>query len=275
MLHENPLMIDIDVEQWGNLHQRFLRSTKEKRRIIVIHENGHILKFVHSDRSKWINKTIARINDPHQDARRIFADNRETTDLVLVLNRIALEKYFAEIQESWSSDEDLDEYVYRMYSRLGEYANDIVTYPTPARDTLGLRWTLAATYPEAKALVEKYVAPNSTAVLAIFLGNSIWASLVLGFDEKRKLKLITTLDKSEMGGDWRQEYHEVVKSVDNRFWKCSVALFMDRDAMEVLLKSHDWLRTLQDLVGKGSLVVDPVPETLQQELSWKKLHPLN
>jgi hypothetical protein len=275
MLHENPLMIDIDVEQWSNLHQRFLRSTKAKERIIVIHENGHILKFVHSNKSKQATKTIARINDPQEDARRIYEDNRETTELVLVLNRKGVERYFAEIQESWSADEDLDEYVYRMYSRLGDYANDIVTYPTSANHTLGLRWTLATTYPEAKTLVEKYVAPNSTALLVILQGNTIWASLLLGFDERRKLKLITTVDRSEIKQDWKEEYREIVKSVENRFWRCSIALFMEKDAMEALLKSRDQMGTLKELAAKGSLVIDPVPETLQQELSWRRLHPIN
>ncbi len=46
MLHENPQMLDIDVDHWRNLQDLFLESAKEKRRIIVIHEAGEVLKLV-------------------------------------------------------------------------------------------------------------------------------------------------------------------------------------------------------------------------------------
>ena len=40
MLHENPLMLDIDVDHWRNLQALLLDSAKERRRIVVIHEDG-------------------------------------------------------------------------------------------------------------------------------------------------------------------------------------------------------------------------------------------
>jgi hypothetical protein len=45
MLHANPLMADIG--HWRNLQSLLLESAKEKRRTVVIHENGEILKFAH------------------------------------------------------------------------------------------------------------------------------------------------------------------------------------------------------------------------------------
>jgi len=266
MLHENPLMIDIDVDQWRNLHERFLKSVKGRKRIIVIHEDGEILKFIHADKEDII-KTIDKVIDPRRDAKKVYEDNMSKTDLVLMLERKAVERFFAEIQDSWSAEEDLDEYVYRMYSKLDEYKDEIVTHPGPARENLGLRWRLTISYPQVKKLVQRYIPPNSVVVVGVFENsNSIWGSLVLGFDEKRKIKLITTIDKSQVTRNWKEEYKQVVRWVEEKFWKCSLGLFMDRCDMETVLESDSKLEALKDLIEEGKLIAYPVPEVLQQQL---------
>jgi len=266
MLHENPLMIDIDVDQWRNLHDRFLESAKEKRRIIVIHEGGEILKFVHSN-GEDVTKTIDKVTDPQIDVKKVYEDNKEKADFVLMLDRKAVERFFAEIQDSWSAREDLDEYVYRMYVKLDEYKDGIVTYPGPARKNLGLRWRLSISYPQVKELVQRYIPPNSVVVVGIFENsNLIWGSLVLGFDEERKIKLITTIDKSQVIRDWKEEYKKFVKWVEEKFWKCSLGLFMDRGSVEMILESDKRLNTIRDLIRTGKLIAYPVPETLKQQL---------
>lgn len=273
MLHENPLMIDIDVDQWRNLHERFLTSAKEKKRIIIIHEGGEILKFIHSD-GKDVIKTINKVINPQRDAKKVYDDNKGKADFVLVLERKAVERFFAGIQDSWSAEEDLDEYVYRMYSKLDEYKDEIVTYPGPARENLGLRWRLTMSYPQVKEVVQRYIPPNSVLVVGIFENsNLIWGSLVLGFDEKRKIKLITTIDKSQVTRDWKEEYKQVVRWVEEKFWKCSLGLFMDRDSVETILESGK-LETLRDLIRGGKLIAYPVPEILRQQLAWLNLHPI-
>ena len=135
MLHKNPLMVDIDVEHWRNLQELVLESGKEKRRIILIHENGELQKFVHSDREE-ILKSIEKITDPQKDAERVFNDNRGKTDFVMVLERRAVEQFFAEVQDSWRADEDLDEYVYRMVVKLDEIPKESSPILAPPRRIL-------------------------------------------------------------------------------------------------------------------------------------------
>ena len=89
MLHENPLMADIDVDHWRNLQSLLLESAKEKRRIIVIHENGKILKFAHSAKAAVV-RPISVITDAHKDAEAIYDANVATTDLVVVIERAGL-----------------------------------------------------------------------------------------------------------------------------------------------------------------------------------------
>jgi hypothetical protein len=274
MLHENPLMLDIDVDQWRNLHETFLTSARRKKRIIIIHDGGVVLKFIHSH-GEDIVKTINKITDPKRDAKKVYEDNKGKADFVLVLERKAVEHYFAEIQDSWRADEDLDEYIYRMYSKLDECKDGIVTYPEQARKTLGLRWRLAISYPQFKEVIQRYLSPNSVVVIGVFEKNIVWESLVLGFDEKMKLKLITTIDKSLVTRDWKEECKQVVKWVEKKLWKCSLGLFIDRENMETILKSEDRLRTLKDLIEEGKVIVTPTSETLHQQLAWLKLHPIS
>jgi hypothetical protein len=244
----------------------FLESAKEKKRIIMIREGEKILKFVHSH-GEEIVKSINEIAAPQDDARRVYEDNKEKADFVLLVDRRGVERYFGEVQDSWNADEDLDEYVYRMYSKLDEFRDEIVTYPGPARKTLGLRWRLAMSYPQAKEFVEKYIPSNSVVVIGIFEDRGlIWGSLVLGFDEKGKIKLITTLEKSMVTEDWKKEYKHIIKSVEEKFMKCSLGFFVKKGDMEMILKSGTKLETIRGLSREGKAVVYPMPEMLQRQL---------
>jgi hypothetical protein len=266
MLHDHPLITDIDIDQWRNIHEMFLESAKEKRRIIIIREDEKILKFVHSH-GEEIVKSVNTITNPQVDARKVHKDNKGKADFVLLVDRKGVERYFAEVQDSWNADEDLDEYVYRMYSRLDEYEDEIVTYPGPARKTLGLRWKLAMSYPQVKELVKKHIPSNSVVVIGIFKdSNLIWASLILGFDEKGKIKLITTVEKSKIKKDWKKEYKNIIKSVEEKFWKCSLGIFVDKENMDTILKSRAKLGTIRGLAKESKLILYPIPETLQRQL---------
>jgi sulfite reductase beta subunit-like hemoprotein len=259
-------MTDIDVDQWKKVQEMFLESSKEKKRIIMIRESQEILKFVHSDREEIV-KSIHKITNPQEDARKVYEDNKERTDFVLLVDRKGVERFFGEVQESWNPDEDLDEYVYKMYAKLDEYKDEIVTYPGPARKTLGLRWKLAMSYPQAKKFVNKYIPRDSVVVIAIFEdSNLIWGSLVLGFDDKGKITLITTIEKSKIAEDWKKEYKNIIKWAEEKFNKCSLGLFVDKRSMEMILKSRGKLATIRGLSREGKAIVYPIPELLQCQL---------
>lgn len=263
MLHQNPLMADIDVDHWRNLQALLLESAKEKRRIVVIHEDGELLKFVHSERAEIV-RSVERITRPSADAETIYRANANQTDFVLVLERRAVERLFAEVQDSWRADEDLDVYVHRMYTRLGADPEGIATYPGPPGSTLGLQWRVGARYEEVIAAVERYVPPSSTIVFGIFAGDALWAALVLGFDADHRITLITTADPSELsaGGGWKAAAKELTAWVDRKYPACSLGLFTDIESAKLFLASKDKLATLRELSRKGGLLADPVPKSL-------------
>ncbi|HEY9663023.1 MAG TPA: hypothetical protein V6C65_31650 [Allocoleopsis sp.] len=268
MLHAYPLMADIDVNHWRNLQSLLLESAKGKRRIILIHENGELLKFVHSRREE-INRTVDRVDNPHEVAKKVYHDNEGKADFVVVFERNAVDRYTAKFQDTWKVNEDLDEFVHRQYTMIDEFADGIVTYPRPARETLGLQWRVGASYDEIKAAVNQLVQPDSTVVFGIFENDALWATLVLHFDADRRVNVITTVDPSELTAKQGRDAiaKEVVAWVNRKYPHCSIGLFTDLDSARNLISSRDKAATLRNLAEQGKLIADPFPGSLTRSFA--------
>lgn len=262
MLHENPLMLDIDVDHWRNLQALLLDSAKGRRRIVVIHEDGEIHKFVHSHGTP-IRRTVERIDRPRADAERIYEDNAAQVDFVAVFERRAFDEYFGRFQATWRPDEDLDAFVHRTYELLDEYPDGMVTFPGPARETLGLQWRLGASYEQVKAAVERFVTPESTVVLGIFDGDALWATLVLHFDADLRADVVTTADPSLLSAQGREAIaEEIVTWASGRYGPCSLGLFTSLAGARAFLETDEKQALLRALAAKGDLIADPVPDIL-------------
>lgn len=268
MLHAYPLMADIDVNHWRNLQSLLLESAKGKRRIILIHENGELLKFVHSRREE-INRTVDRVDNPHEVAKKVYHDNEGKADFVAVFERNAVDRYTAKFQDTWKVNEDLDEFVHRQYTMIDEFTDGIVTYPRPARETLGLQWRIGASYDEIKAAVNQLVQPDSTVVFGIFENDALWATLVLHFDADRRVNVITTVDPSELTAKQGRDAiaKEVVAWVNRKYPHCSIGLFTDLDSARSLISSRDKAVTLRNLAEQGKLIADPFPGSLTRSFA--------
>lgn len=267
MLHQNPLMNDIDVNHWRNLQVLFLESAKQKRRIIMIHENGKLLKFVHSHREEIV-RNVDRVDQPRAVAETVYRANTGKVDFVAVFERRAFDQYFGRVQDTWRADEDLDEYVHRMYAMIDEYPDGLVTYPGPASAVLGLQWRLGATYEEVKAVVSQLPA-DSTAVFGVFDGNELWTTLVLGFDGDRRAKVATTVDPSQLASATTRKdiARNVVDWTNRRYPRCSLGLFMGRESARAFLSSRDKKQALGEIMAKNDLIADPVPTSLAGALT--------
>jgi hypothetical protein len=263
MLHEDPLMLDIDVDHWRNLQSLILDSAKGRRRIVVLHEDAEILKFVHSEREPVV-RTVERVEDPHAVAERVYRDNADRVDFVAVFERRAFDEYCGRFQGTWRADEDLDAFVHRTYELIDEYRDGLVTHPGPARGVLGLQWRLGATYDQVTRAVERYVPPGSTVVFGIFDGDALWATLVLGFDADLRAGVVTTVDTSLLTAERGRETiaEDVVAWVEGRYGPCSLGLFTSRDGARSFLDAEDKLAALLDLRENGDLIADPVPTAL-------------
>ncbi len=263
MLHAYPWMADIDVNHWRNLQYLILDSAKQKRRIILIHENGELLKFVHSQRAEIV-RTVSRVDDPRAVAEQVYRDNPGKADFVAVFERRAADRYFAQFQDTWQADEDLDAFVHRQYALMDEYPDGIVTYPGPARTQLGMQWRVGASYEQVLAAASRFVPPSSTVIFGIFEGDSLWATLVLGFDADRRAQVVTTVDpmEHEWIGPWKDQAKAAVAWVNHKHGPCSIGLFTDLAGAKALLAQTDKLAVFKSLSAAGRLVADPVPADL-------------
>lgn len=267
MLHENPPMLNIDVNHWRNMQSLLLQSAKGKRRIIVIHENGEVLKFVHSDRVEIV-KPVDKVDNAQAAAKIIFEANPGKADFVMVLERRAVEKYFAEVQDTWSAAEDLDVYVHRMFAKLDEYSDGIATYPNKARENLGLQWKVGASHEAVSAGLTNFIPVKSTILFGVFENNETWASLVLEVDENKHICDITTVDPRELlgTGGWKEASKEMVNWVNRKYFPCSLGMFTDLESAKAFIANENKLAALKALVSSGKVHLDPVPAVLQKLL---------
>jgi hypothetical protein len=265
MLHSDPLMVDIDVNHWRNLQSLILESAKGKRRIVLIHEDGRILKFVHSHGDEIV-RDIDRIDDAQATAEHVYRANPGKADFVAVFERRAFDRYFGAIQDTWRADEDLDAFVHRTYAMLDDYAGELVTFPGRAREVLGLQWRVGATYEEVLAATQRFVPPESSVVLGVFDGEALWATLVLSFDADLRADVVTTMDVSRLGGASGRDAiaRQVVAWIDEHYRPCRLALFTDLDGARGLLAEKDKARALRSLASTGRLLADPAPEGVKE-----------
>jgi len=267
MLHAYPRMTDINVDHWRNLQALILESAKEKRRIILIHENGELLKFVHTQRLE-IDRNVDRVDDPHAVAEKVYKANADKCDFVAVFERQGFDRYFGQFQDTWKPTEDLDEFVHRQYALMDEYPNDIVTYPGPARTMLGMQWRVGASYEQVHAAARKFITPNTSVIFGVFEGDNLWATLVLRFDADKRANVVTTADPAELPtGAWQATAKELVKWMNAKFPPCSLGLFVDLQGAKDLLADKDKVASLKAIAGRGKLLVDPLPEPLAKLLA--------
>src|SRR5262245_53621457 len=189
-------MADIDVDQWRNAQALLVRSAKACRRLVVIHDSGRVLKLGHTD-GLPIRRGVTLVDDPERVARELYDAHADIVDFVVVLERDAVDNYFAQVQDGWDIDDDLDQFVRNTYAQLDSYPDGIVTHPGPARSTPGLQWRLG--FDEVKATVEAFVAPRSTVILGVESAGALWTSLLLDFDHDRRITSITTADPTIPG----------------------------------------------------------------------------
>ena len=270
MLHHDPLMTEMDVNHWRNVQSLVLESARAKRRIIVIHEEGRVLKLVHSNGDEIAGR-IDRINDPHAAAAALYRANQASVDFVAVFERRAFDAYFAAFQDTWRPDEDLDVFVHRAYAMLDNYPDGLVTFPGKARDTLGLQWRVGATYEQVVSAVETVVEPNSSIVFGAFDGDSLWASLVLGFDGDRRANVVTTVDSLvvPLTGGRTKVAGAIVDWMASKFptQPCRLALFTDVAGARSVLSATDKLGSLRELKAAGRLIATRAPDQLASLLN--------
>ena len=266
MLHAHPDMTDIDTDQWRSLQTVLTVSAKARPRIVVIHESGTLLKLRHSEGRQVLGDMPAlgaTVADPRELAKLLYDANAETTDFVAVFERGAIERHYAEHQDSWEIEEDLDVYVRRGNLALDEQGDGIITHPGAASTQLGLQFRSGASYEEVVEAVGRYVPAGAHVALGVLDGDRLGASLVLGFDDEHEITHITTAQPSALTpgplADVARQVSDWVRSTHGR---CDLGLFAQRSEVEQLLERGISTAVLGRLVAEDKLIAEPLPAEL-------------
>ena len=71
MLHGNVLMADLDVDRWRNAQDLVLKSAKEAKRLVVMLEDGEVVKCRHTT-GRAVNQAPTRVEDLNVAARSLY-----------------------------------------------------------------------------------------------------------------------------------------------------------------------------------------------------------
>jgi len=274
MLDLHVQIVDVDISHWGYLQSKLVKSGREKERIIVIHEKGKILKYIHSH-GKPTRKVIDEISSPLKDAEKIYEANRDLVEYVVIIDRDAVNDYFAEVQKSWKPDESIVEYTVRMRKLLNKYYEKgaIVTYPGKPTDYLGWVPTLSIDYNMIIEFVNFYLLPDSLVALFVFSGEKLKASLILGFNKVMKIDLITSTDVLRTlrieEYDWRHYYKDLISVIENKLGrKCSLGIFIEEKVLDsIIQKGSIDLQIIINAMKQNNIILYPITDKLRTMIS--------
>jgi hypothetical protein len=255
MISPDIQMLDINPYQWRHLFDLFF--TNRARQLIIIHENGRVLKAFDTQHGLRPDLKTQSVSDPPSLALQLY--RAEQVDQVWVLERAALSDYSDALRTIYNPDEDGDRYFQRARLALDDNPQ-LVRYPPRPRGM----YLAGISYEAFEKLIGR-VPAGGTLVLGVFDEHSIWASLILRV-ERGKVGLITTTDAimpiDVRIEDWRPAARLILDRVAAQIGAPFAGLFCAREAFIDLVTGDDKLAHFKALKTEGSIIFDPCPPDL-------------
>ncbi|MDR2975515.1 MAG: hypothetical protein LBV00_12555 [Propionibacteriaceae bacterium] len=204
MLDPYVTMLDIDVDQWRNAQSLLLHSARAQRRVIVLHDKGTVVKCRDTTGAAVVGGPSV-VTDARACAQALYEAN-PGVDFVAVMERDAVDSFFAQAQDQWTLEQDLDDYVTGYFRLLDAPDCGIVTYPGKASENLGLQWRLGASHEAVVAGLAAVANPGGAVVLGVESEGVLWSSLIIDLGDDGKIVAVTTADPSlvDIHGDRAQ-----------------------------------------------------------------------
>jgi hypothetical protein len=150
-------------------------------------------------------------------------------------------------------------------------------HDVPVHDIDGAQWDhagqllaeAARSDIDVERAVRDFVPPSSSAVVGVFDGRVLWASLVVAVDHTASITSVTTVDGAavDLHGDMGTVAGGVVRWVHAHHGLCSLGLFLDKPHAEEFLNASDKADAIRTASAAGGLVLSPLPAQLATALA--------
>lgn len=231
-------VVDLDPTTWRNLGPylevaQYIRtpSTGEAE-LYVLHDDGRVLKVYDTQAGKRSDVQLARVENPEETARTLFAT--ENWGRVHVINKRHLADVARQAQQIENRPLTLDEYYRLVFDRLWNNHNGYVSQPPHPGNWNG--WT----YTDALAFVHSLPDPASVA-LGVLDKGELFIGLILEVKEKliRTVTTFEALDLAEPLNLNEAALAALERSINEKFAPLAAALLCDRATFEGWIAAED------------------------------------
>ncbi|NPV53406.1 MAG: hypothetical protein HPY71_07770 [Firmicutes bacterium] len=256
MLDRNVTMFDIDYKQWRRLYDLIWGPYRGRPRVYVLHDGGRVRKVYHSVLGILPTSGVS-VSDPESCGRELAEEYN--ADETVIIERSKLQQLYASWEKSFKVDEDFDDYLVWFFNMIGQAQDDGAVY-IYTRESKEAK-PRGITYNGLKNVLVR-VPDGRTAVLAIFSGREIWASLIVGKAGGR-VSLVTTTDSLVADGlvitEWKKSYKDILRLVRAKFGWPYLGIFTTREEFERIWWAKDQAAAARQAFFRGNLILDPLP----------------
>ncbi|HHV62857.1 MAG TPA: hypothetical protein GXX51_09490 [Firmicutes bacterium] len=252
MLDRNIMVLDIDHQQWRRLYDLIWGPYRGRQRIYVLHDGGRVRKVYHSLLGSLPASGVS-VSDPRSCGKELA--EKYDADETVIIERGKLRRLYAMWENSFKQDEDFDEYLSWFFNMIGEAQDGAVYIYTRVPNLRGI------TYEGLRNILTR-LPDGRTAVLSIFHGREVWASLIVGKAGGR-VNLVTTTDALVSDGlvitEWKKNYKDILRLVKAKFGWPYLGVFTTREEFERIWRAEDQAAAVRQSFLRGNLILDPVP----------------
>jgi hypothetical protein len=251
VIDPNWNVIDLDPTTWRNLG-RFIdpgqyvlmpRSTSSEPELYVLHDRGRVLKVHDTHAGPRRDLSLARIDDPQETARALFAT--ENWARVHVVDKQHLASVARAAQQIENRALTLDAYYHLVSTELWREPTGYVCQPPRPPTWNG--WT----YADALAFVRCLPDP-ATVALGVLENDSIYIGLILEI-RGGLIRTVTTFEALILPQPLplaKASLDVLARAVSAKFAPLAAVLVCDRDTFEGWLNAGDKSAFLQNAAGQ-------------------------
>ncbi len=249
IIDPKALWVDIDPPQWAGWFDLLAGPSRSMNGVYILHADGKVLNVTPAYARKVL-EIPAVIEDPRRMAAELYAQWKKGP--VTIVERTRAQSGLHDIQAGFVPGDDLFTFLIKTKDQLFQDAGyGVVIYPQPWEN-----WRRIT--PEIPPLLAETIAPKgarASALIAVYDGGSLFASVLIGFEDAQ-IRLVTTVPQAAHNGsqDLMIEAGRLLAYAKERYAPVAFGLLCSREQFTRYgLNPENWESWLND--GQDGKVV--------------------